>query len=527
MSERHREALAHLLYGVSAGGGFVQLTGEVGTGKTTACRCLLEQLPPEVDVALILNPPLTAAELLAAVCDELRIPYPAETTSLKVLVDALSQYLLAAHARGRRTVLIIDEAQNLPAEVLEQIRLLTNLETATEKLVQVILIGQPELISLLDRRELRQLAQRVTARYHLQPFTEAETLAYIRHRMQVAGQKETIFSEPAMRRAHRLAGGVPRLINVICDRALLGAYAQDRRHVDAMTVLRAAKEVLGPAAARSPVRWRWVAAGVAVVVAVAGGWVLRAPESLDVRVGGASITPSDALPASAAGGVAPARGGGEGRGAGSGARLGAILLDASLRSDKQAAFAALYARWGVEYSVTKEGLGCDAGRAQGLRCLFKTGTWNKLRRFNLPAIIELVTPAGHRHYATVTALTADTATLEFGPRRFTLPLAEVEAFWDGPFILVWKPPVLSVTVIAPGARGKDVDWLRQRLQELDGEAVAPKAGDVYDDELRARVVSFQQNRSLVPDGIVGEETLTHLTTARPDADVPALWPPRP
>src|SRR5918911_3603598 len=210
MSERHREALAHLLYGIGEGGGFVQLTGEVGTGKTTLCRCLLEQVPPHVDVALILNPRLTALELLAAVCDELRIPYPAETTSTKTLVDLLYRYLLDAHGRGRRTVLIIDEAQDLSIDVLEQVRLLTNLETTREKLLQIILIGQPELIDLLARDDLRQLAQRVTARYHLQPFSEVEARGYVRHRLKVAGQTRAIFTDAALRRLHLDTGGVPR-----------------------------------------------------------------------------------------------------------------------------------------------------------------------------------------------------------------------------------------------------------------------------------------------------------------------------
>src|SRR3989441_9441012 len=171
LSDVHREALAHLLYGIGEGGSFVQLTGEVGTGKTTVCRALLEQLPPEVDVAMIFSPRLTAVELLSAVCDELRVPYPAGTTSLKVLVDALSRTLLDTHARGRRTVVIIHEAQNLSMEVLEELRLLTNIETTRDKLLQVILIGQPELVNLMERPALRQLAPRITARYHPRPFS--------------------------------------------------------------------------------------------------------------------------------------------------------------------------------------------------------------------------------------------------------------------------------------------------------------------------------------------------------------------
>jgi general secretion pathway protein A len=245
MSERHREALAHLIYGINQGDGFVQLTGEVGTGKTTMCRCLLEQLPPDVDVALIFNPRLTSHELLAAVCDELRVAYPAGTDSVKLLVDSLYRHLLGAHARGRRTVLIIDEAQNLSVDVLEQVRLLTNLETARDKLLQIILIGQTELAALLERPELRQLAQRVTARYHLRPFSQDETRAYIVHRLGVAGRTRMLFSPWALREVHRLSRGVPRLINVICDRALLGAYATSRSWVDVHTVRRAAREVRG------------------------------------------------------------------------------------------------------------------------------------------------------------------------------------------------------------------------------------------------------------------------------------------
>src|SRR5438445_634467 len=266
LSDAHREALAHLLYGIGEGGSFVQLTGEVGTGKTTVCRALLEQLPPEVDVAMIFNPRLTSVELLAAVCDELRIAYPAGTTSLKVLVDTLSQALLDAHARGRRTVLIIDEAQNLRARVLEEIRLLTNLETTKEKLLQVILIGQPELAELLARRNLRQLSQRVTARYHLRSFTEQESQRYVAHRMEIAGQRQPIFTKQAVRAAHRLSRGIPRLLNTICDRALLGAYATGQTRVKEAVVRRAAKEVLGTRRGR-----RWLTATATAVLLVAAG----------------------------------------------------------------------------------------------------------------------------------------------------------------------------------------------------------------------------------------------------------------
>src|SRR5215468_10127170 len=234
LSERHAEALAHLLYGINEAGGVVQLTGEVGTGKTTTIRSLLAQTPKNAEVALILNPRMTAPEFLLTICEEVGIGVPDSAAgSLKDLVDILNDYLLKAHAGGRRVVLVVDEAQNLATDVLEQVRLLTNLETNTQKLLQIILIGQPELRELLGRNELRQLAQRITGRYHLSPLSHDETAAYVRHRLRVAGATTDVFTPAALSEVHRVAAGVPRVINVICDRALLGAYTQDRHHVTA------------------------------------------------------------------------------------------------------------------------------------------------------------------------------------------------------------------------------------------------------------------------------------------------------
>ena len=262
MSDRHREGLAHLLYGVQQSGGFVQLTGEIGSGKTTLSRCLTSQLPPGTDIALILNPRLTVSELLAAICDELGIAYPAQTDSIKVLTDALNQHLLSTHGQGRRTVLLIDEAQNLHIDVLEQVRLLTNLESSKEKLLQVILIGQPELIAILDRDNLRQLKQRITARYHLRPLSRNETCAYIEHRLLIAGSRDPIFTARARRLVHRLSGGIPRLINIICDRALLGAYALDKRKIGSAIVRRAYREVQGGVSRYRRSRLIWTAGAV-------------------------------------------------------------------------------------------------------------------------------------------------------------------------------------------------------------------------------------------------------------------------
>jgi general secretion pathway protein A len=246
LSERHRDALAHLLYGVGQGssGGFVQLTGEVGTGKTTICRLLLQQLPDNTRVALILNPMLSPTELLEAICKELHIPLRAKQGHQKRLIDALNVYLLQAFSEGLRVVLIIDEAQNLSAEALEQVRLLTNLETDTQKLLQIILLGQPELRDMLEKHELRQLAQRVTARFHLTPLNFSETESYLQHRFTIAGGKFFPFSREATELLFKYSGGIPRLINIIADRSLLAAYVHGKFSVQAPLMEKAAAEVL-------------------------------------------------------------------------------------------------------------------------------------------------------------------------------------------------------------------------------------------------------------------------------------------
>lgn len=548
LSPGHRDALAHLLYGVGEGGGFVQLTGEVGTGKTTLCRCLLEQLPPGVNVALILNPRLTGFELLQSVCDELRIAYPPNTTSRKILVDLLYHHLLGAYGRGERTALIIDEAQGLAPEVLEEIRLLTNLETPTRKLLQIILIGQPELVPLLERDDLRQLAQRVTARYHLLPFGLTDTRIYLRHRLMVAGARGNIFTDPAVREVYRASGGVPRLINSICDRALLGAYTEDRQRVEAATVRRAAAEVLGRSRRRWGRPWQWVGAAAIVGMIVAGS-VLLTYGQMGFPTRPASWRPaSTPAPAPAQNGPAatpmpvvppappdvqpqssitpdpapPERNGAVDRTAAERGRLSELLGDPAIRTDKVAAFRSLYTRWELDFDPSRQRLACDRARSAGMQCLFKTGSWTQLRRLDVPAIIELNGPTGEKRYVTVVELGEQTATLDVGGQRHTFPLAEIDRYWDGFFIAVWKTPVVRSLPILPGSRGQDVTWLRQRLGEIDGRAGGGANLDVFDDELKARVVAFQLARSLVADGVVGDETLAQMRTLQRDGGTPRL-----
>lgn len=278
MSPRHKEALAHLIFGLRESGGFVMLTGEVGTGKTTVSRKLLQQLPANTQVAMILNPTLSAIELLATICDELRIRYLKRQASLKYFTDKILNKLATNHQHDINTILIVDEAQHLMPEVLEQLRLLTNLETNREKLLKVVLIGQPELQQLLKRNELRQLAQRITARYHLLPLSSSEVKNYIAHRLSVADGTAAIFSQPTVKAAYQITGGIPRVINLLCDRALTLSFTKQHPKVRRHIFIAAARQILGDdvVSQRQGKQWAVIITATFVLSAVIGyligGW---------------------------------------------------------------------------------------------------------------------------------------------------------------------------------------------------------------------------------------------------------------
>ncbi len=513
MSERHGEALAHLVYGVTESGGFVQLTGEVGTGKTTLVRTLLlNRMPENADVAVVLNPQLSVLEFLATICEELHIDVPHNKGSIKAQTDALNRHLLKAHAEGRRTILVVDEAQNLSPAVLEQVRLLTNLETAKQKLLQIILIGQPELRELLARNDLRQLAQRITGRYHLEPLSRDETAQYIEHRLKVAGAVGEVFDSGAKKETFRLSQGVPRLINVICDRALLGAYSRESRRVDRRLIRRAAAEVRGQAE-RSP----WLRP-VAAVAGLVGITIIAATIWSGMRAQGPSqpaIAAAEETPATEAGrpadtppavaDEAPPDSEIEAKIAEPEPTLNDHLQLARDLTNTPTALGTLFEAWGLTYDPSRSG--CSQASDFGLACLYQRGSWAGLRQMDRPAVLTLVDDAGGSHEIVLLAVHGNAVDLSIGGVPATHPVEAITSAWFGQYMLLWRPPGGSAVSLAPNTRGANVLWLRESLAAIDEQFATSKPdSDIYDAELEQIVRAFQRAHRLDVDGLAGQQT---------------------
>jgi len=502
LSQRHQEALAHLLYGVSCDGGVVLLTGEVGAGKTTVCRCLLQQIPASCDVAYIFNPKLTVQELLSTICVEFGIAYPSGNASIKVFVDCINAYLLDAHAKGRHTVLIIDEAQNLSADVLEQMRLLTNLETNQRKLLQIILIGQPELALMLERPELRQLSQRIVARYHLGPLTKPEVAAYVRHRLEISGAQRQLFPAGLMGRVYRLSGGVPRVINVLCDRSLLGTYVQGKERVDRATLAQAAREVFHQAQRRSLVRPLLV-----ILILVLGGVLAMTLYQLELRETG-TAGPAKEAPVEE---TKPA------------AALPDTLewrADEPRSRSKAIAYAALFRAWGGDY---KGADACRQAAGLGLRCRSARGGLDELRRLNRPAVLLMHDDQGQEFHAALVALADKTATFAIGAETRAVVLGALAAQWAGHYTLLWRMPPDARENIRAGERGPAVKWLIRQLAQAQGQVADTSKDPLFNDVLERQVKQFQLAQGLIPDGVVGPQTVMRLAGVG-DQSAPKLLP---
>lgn len=516
LSDRHREALAHLTYGLGETGGFVLLTGEVGTGKTTVSRCLLGQLPDNTDTAFILNPSLTELELLATLCDELKISY-GDNPTLKQLTDHLSRFLLANHSKGRNTVLIIDEAQHLRPEVLEQLRLLTNLETDTKKLLQVILIGQPELQLLLKRQELRQLAQRITARYHLLPLNEDEIALYVLHRLQVAGRFEPLFTRKAVKVLQKYSGGIPRLINLLCERSLMAGYAQSRVPIDHHMVRQAAAEVLGE---EEPTQNRYLwptATAAALCVAFGVSYWLFTDKS--VNTAPASNLVTESVPTNVASLNAQTLGGedvadksvkptNQPSGQTSIPDPNQRLLNEAINQSRNidTAFAGLFSVWG---KVPYKGLtACQSAVEQGLACYQQQGNWMSLTRLNYPAVVYLVDDKQQDFYGAVLAVEGEQLLMQLGEQQLWVDRAWFNQHFSGTFEILWQAPNLPMMDISQKSSPGQLQWLENALAHVNGRS--PRRVNQFDVQLENDLKTFQSQHGLKADGIAGNQTLVRL-----------------
>ena len=550
MSERHREALAHLLYGVAGtrgsagvtvgtggtadtggtGGGFVLLTGDIGTGKTTICRCFLEQIPAGCHVAYIFNPKLTVAELLQSICEEFHIaaaPKAADSPSLKSYIDALNAFLLQNHAAGQSSVLVIDEAQNLSAEVLEQLRLLTNLETSERKLLQIILIGQPELRSMLAQPKLEQLAQRVIARFHLDALTEAESAQYIQHRLDVAGHTGPLpFDRQALQRIHRLARGVPRRINLLCGRAMLGAWANGLHRVSLAVVDKAGREVFGTQTRSAPVAQRRTVAYAGGALALMVGAMLAlflagnparqsalpmaaAPSPLPARAAVATIPVPASAPQPLQVAVQPVNPIEE---------IEAVLPDLPKTID--AAWRELAPTWKLPISTDAP---CQAASLRQLQC-FRTTRLSvpMLRQLNRSGILTLHPAGSPPVYAVLTGLNDQTATLQVAGKPRVVRLVLLGRLWRGDYATYWQPPPGYSDAAKGSLPDSAIRRLAGQLSQLDGEPpAAASEPQLLDAALRSRLRAFQRARGLPPNGQPGPMTFLHLDSAT-RADMPQL-----
>ncbi len=475
MSPRHREALAHLLFGIGDGGGFVVLTGEVGTGKTTLCRRMLEQMPSHINVAYVVNPKISAQELLEIICDKLNIPVPPQRRNIKDLIDLLNTFLLETHKRGMKTVLIIDEAQNLTADVLEQIRLLTNLETDEEKLLQIVLIGQPELQATLQRNDLRQLNQRITARYHLTALNEQEVSDYLKYRLQVAGCSRPLFTPSAEKVIYQLSGGVPRVINLLADRALLGAYARNQAMVKPDLVRQAAKEIFVDK--RAPRFWWHKTSSKRVGALLMGVLLLSAGLFLGQKYWLGQ--PTSVLPS---------------------ATTYHWLTQA--QAVKQ-----LQRRWRMT-----EPLNCP-GRQGRLQCVQDTLNMVHLLSLNLPVAVALTPETQQARWAVLVGVRGASVVLSLDGQSTEMSQDAFANRWTGEAIYLWQTPPGYRQPLRLGMHGADVAWLKKRLMVWSGfsaeQLIVPESSE-YDSALKQLVEKFQAAQNLPVDGVAGPLTLIRL-----------------
>ena len=552
MTERHQEALAHLYHGIESDAGFVLLTGDVGTGKTTVCRRFLSNLPEKTQIAFILNPCLDGLELLHAICKELGVGAIAQDATLRQLTDKIYEFLLANHAKGINTVLLIDEAQQLYKHVLELIRILTNLETNTQKLLKIILVGQPELNDILAKSDLKQLSQRITARYHINPLTVKELSAYIEYRLRTAGYtaEKKLFSSGMVKHLFSMSEGVPRLINVICDRALLGVYSQNKKEVNKAILDKAFEEVRGnyqpdnASKKRSGNAWWWFLSSVfSAAIALAVIVYLKIPLPLELpsvflpqdnpgidvghkehsilpdSVEKPAVTPEqnsellDAIPTieeAASAQVLPSEPFSEP----SLPDEVPDIITPRYYSDKQVALAALIQT--VVPTADAEGLerpACSAMPRINWQCNGATVlSWTQFKKYNRPSVITLNNNQ-QLSYVAVVGLDDNRAWVLADDSITSIPLIQLGEHWLGAFTYLWQPPSGFSRFIYKNSSEDLIDWLADAFADIDGRQQGLASGQ-YNDLLKQRIILFQRKYRLKEDGKAGVETLLKLNEER-------------
>lgn len=488
LSSRHQEALTYLTYGLRETGGFVLLTGEVGTGKTTITKQILDQLPEDTDTAFVLNPNLTTTELFETLCDELSIPHP-QNASLKHLTDLIHQHLLKRHQENRHTVFLIDEAQHLKPEVLEQLRLLTNLETHQHKLLQIVLIGQPELQHMLKQQALRQLSQRITARYHLLPLTQDEVGLYVQHRLQVAGRHQMLFKPKAIKALYQFSQGIPRLINLIADRALIAGYARYHNYIDQHIIKLAAQEVIDAKTQRHQ-RHRQLRIYAGTTTCLLGislsllFWQYQNTSSPQTSIQQPPTDPANIQP------VLPA--------------ISFSIVDKN--QDKNRARQQLLSYLNI--SIDADQIPCLNKHQSELLCYQHTGTIETLKQLNAPAIVTLKQNTT-LFFATLVAIKAHTYTLQIDNKAIEVDSTWFQQHFTGQFEIVWRPQTLIPTYIGPNQPHYLVQWLDNQLSQLQN--LPHRMIEKYDGILSSKLKQFQQHYGLKVDGIAGQQTLIFLT----------------
>lgn len=543
LSKSHEEALAHLKYAVEHGEGFVEITGEVGTGKTTLCRVFLERLLEDTEVAYIFNPKLDSVQLLKAINDEFGIDSSAGNT--KDLIDTLNIFLMQQKAAGKKVILIIDEAQNLSIEVLEQLRLLSNLETTRSKLLQIILVGQPELADMLDSHELRQLGQRISLSCHLSPLTHKETTAYIEHRLQVARPKQDrLFSRDAAKAVFQYAGGIPRLINIVCDRSLLVAYSRNRQKVSGKIVRLAIQELAsrGDLRKRLSAKFRPLAFAAVCGAAVVGmfwlpGIIHREPglisleKPFDDFSAVADTAPKTVPEPETTAAAAPISAAPQRPEAHEPVALEDFIEQADSSATRYNAMKELLALWQVESHGQPflESIEDDltyfnlVARQHGLNVCAVHGNPDLVKRLNLPAIFKFE-GSGSRPASYLALKHIQDSQASFGVMdskgSATISLDALAEKFKGTAFVVWKNYMGFEGTIPLSYPKGSVIMLKMLLREIGHREIEIDA--VYGAQTQETVKAIQRKYGLTADGYVGPLTKIVLYNEKGGLPAPRL-----